>query len=174
MADPAVYPHFDVYPGVVGDVKIMASDPPNTGIYSLNGAPTSYPNLVICERNNVPLGYPLYHVRGLDPVVYPHFDLYPKALQVDEILKQMEVDVKLVNSYLAAEYPNMTVCEKIHFYILTNADIHERPGCISLPGCIPCTGLGVYCKNELFALTHEIMIRGCELQVYLGVCHSDC
>lgn len=47
-----------------------------------------------------------------DPAVYPHFELYPKALQITETLKQKEVDVRLVNvGYLTAEYPNMIICK---------------------------------------------------------------
>lgn len=48
----------------------------------------------------------------LDPAAYPHFDLYPKALQITETPKQKEMNVKLVNvGCLTAEYPNMTICK---------------------------------------------------------------
>lgn len=48
MADPAVYPHFDIYPVVEG-VKMKGPSLLNTSVYSLNSISTLYPNLVICE-----------------------------------------------------------------------------------------------------------------------------
>lgn len=49
MVDPAVYPHLEIYPPVVGGVKMRGSSQVDINMYSLDGVLSSYPNLVICE-----------------------------------------------------------------------------------------------------------------------------
>ena len=103
MVDPAVYPYFDIYPTVNGrwspqpsreEQQSVASSTSTSGVMNL--APilgkfgTAYPRLNICKFISPVLPFRLIELKltldlrdasipcyGLDPAVYPNFDIYP-------------------------------------------------------------------------------------------------
>ena len=105
--DPAVYPHFDIYPSVQGDCVVRScvstkfsstsvvqtqertlsafSSVSNTGS-SLKAGGIGYPTLNICMHlsfpviDNIPSPVPNHH--NLDPAVYPYIEIYPQIQTV--------------------------------------------------------------------------------------------
>lgn len=81
-ADPAVYPHLNIYPAIIGVSKPV--HPKRVPSVPNNTAPTDgqfalgYPSLVICESPRRGRGTRIPNYRfSVDPSVYPWIDVYP-------------------------------------------------------------------------------------------------
>jgi hypothetical protein len=108
-ADPAVYPHFDLYPARAAKLASREEDITNNKLFISS---STYPLLVICEFY-IMSSY-LLLTEYLDPAVYPHFDLYPARAAE---LTSREEDMTN-GKFSVPVYPFLVVCEfRIQFFL---------------------------------------------------------
>ena len=83
--DPAVYPHFNIYPVITSVVKPVHPTPAPSTSNSMSTTDVrlspGYPSLVICESLNRKHGAQVFRCHPcVDPSVYPWIDIYPSVV----------------------------------------------------------------------------------------------